>query len=135
MTVESNKVIIIRRKRPEDSVHLRCGIATRSGGKPVHLDRPAAALTASVIRSLGVVDAFSQFRRGPWGGSAVNPRTSLVSTCRPHRVATISISRSFEPAAVVFSPIVVPVLAHFVEVRPGAHDGIQSDIAPSPKVP
>ena len=31
-TVESSKTISIRRKRPEDSAHLRCGIATRSGG-------------------------------------------------------------------------------------------------------
>jgi len=34
---------------------------------------------------------------------------------------------------VVFSPIVAPVLARIVEVRPGAHDGIQSDIAPARK--
>src|SRR5229473_3105959 len=110
-TVESGKLISIRRKRPEDSVHLRCGIATRSGGGPDGI----------VIRSLGVVDAFSQ------------SRASRVPTGRRHRVAAVQFHVLLNRPPVVFSPIAAPVLAHIVEVRPGAHDGIPSDIAPSPK--
>jgi hypothetical protein len=35
--------------------------------QPVHLDRPGGGLDGVVIRSLGVVDAVSQFRRRFWG--------------------------------------------------------------------
>jgi len=90
---------------------LRCSIVAAPGG----------GIDGIVIRSLGVVDAFSR------------SRASRVPTCRRHQVGRSSISRPFEQAAVVFSPIGASVLVHNVAVRFGAHDGIQSDIAPTPK--
>src|ERR1700730_14963746 len=108
-TVESRQDIIIRRKRPEDSVHLRCGIATRAGGHLVSVPR------------------WRSGRRHPLPGccrhiSAIPP--PLLGARQPliqgvtglHLPAPSggygSISRSFEPAVMGFSPIVARVLAH-----------------------
>src|ERR1700730_6058798 len=130
-TVESSKGIIIRRKRPEDSVHLRCDIATRSGGgnlviAPRRLWRRRHPIPWCRRRIFAVpptlLGARQPLIQGVTGLHLPTPSGGLGS-----------ISRAFEPAAVVFSPIVAPAMAHIVKVRPGAHDGIQSDIAPSPK--
>jgi hypothetical protein len=72
-TVESSKGIIIRRKRPEDSVHLRCDIATRSGGNLFTLTAPAAALTASSSDPLVSSTQFRSSADAFGGASAVNP--------------------------------------------------------------
>jgi len=122
--IEPVHVVSPRKDRREEQGYQHSAKASRGFGAfcaAVLSQRPAAALTASVIRSLGVVDAFSR------------SRASRVPTCRRHQVGRSSISRPFEQAAVVFSPIGASVLVHNVAVRFGAHDGIQSDIAPTPK--
>jgi len=77
--IEPVHVVSPRKDRREQEGYQHSAKASRGFGafalrycdaqrrQPVHLDRPAPALTASVIRTVGVVDAFSQFRRRFWG--------------------------------------------------------------------
>jgi len=143
--IEPVHVVSPRKDRREQEGYQHSAKASRGFGafalrycdaqrrQPVHLDRPAAALTASVIRS-----PWCRRRIFAVPPTLLGARQPLIQGVTALHLPTPSggfgsISRAFEPAAVVFSPIVAPVMAHIVEVRPGAHDGIQSDIAPSPK--
>lgn len=83
--------------------------------QPFHLDRPAAALMAS---SSNPLVSSTHFRSSAAALGARQPLIQGVTGAHlpPPLRGRGSISRSFEPAAVVSSPIVAPVMAHVLSI-------------------